>query len=368
MSLAPSFADTYKNAYSHGLEAIYAIETIDLKTVRPLQSEALPKRPLNPISKNIVSQTEENKQLAFDFGAKFSQCIESPIVLEPIHVLQLSSQAHKILLSHQKTCLQDLISLQPSEFVFFRGLGQGHIDEIQEKLHLYLKDHSLKLVSRLPLSSLIRILLGTLEAKKAYVFLEKFDLQDFLSLSSAETMEIRRLSSQERISIQQEILEVLKRGPQIEAVKRVLISAFEAFIKPWVQCRQGIVTEDEFLERLQRISDYSDKTISILQFLGKVLDQHPFPLLEGLIEVESTLYAADESVFFHYQAVVGVAQTYFYRQDCSYSLDELISLLQREFARKWEEYSHAFIDKVLTSSSYFKVQKNQAQQLIIKLA
>lgn len=86
-----SFEGTYKTAYSHGLEAIYALENVDLKSIRRI-SDAQESEPLQPKSPPRPLQPLEapEPQLELDLGDGYRSWIESFVLQEPIHVLGVS--------------------------------------------------------------------------------------------------------------------------------------------------------------------------------------------------------------------------------------------------------------------------------------
>jgi hypothetical protein len=113
--------------YSHGLESIYKIETIDVKSIRKL-SDSKPKVP------TILLEEGEDHQLSFDFGPSFRSWISPITLLEPLQVLGLPKPIEKMLNEKEFRSVGDLQSGRLKEV----GLGQGHVEDIQLSLGRYL--------------------------------------------------------------------------------------------------------------------------------------------------------------------------------------------------------------------------------------
>ena len=197
-----TFEETYKTAYSHGLEAIYALENIDIKSIRPILPLQANKAPGPKIVPQIFPE-KLSDQLELDLGDAYRGWIDSFIKKEPIHVLGLSRHAEKCLLEHGKRVLGDLIHTNLKEFVFLKGMGQGHVDEIQQKLARYLEGRPLERCKKIDFASWIRSIVAAFDRKKVYVALESHHLSDLFSLSPSESVETRRLTLEKQEWIQE---------------------------------------------------------------------------------------------------------------------------------------------------------------------
>ena len=195
-----SYEEIYKTAYSHGLESIYALENIDIKSVRPLQNastspslqkKALPKPPI--YASSYIPE--------FEFGPSWRRSIAPFFLQAPIEVLGLSKAAEKCLLDYQKTCLSDLLTVDLRGLIFLKGMGQSHLNEIKEKLSQYIGERDRQQTDRIDFKGWILSLTNhQIQRKKIFLLLESYQLSDLLSLSPMEAMEIRRLSAENRAS------------------------------------------------------------------------------------------------------------------------------------------------------------------------
>jgi hypothetical protein len=111
-----SFEETYKSSYSHGLEAIYALETVNVRSIRRLQAP-----PAQPPPLRAPCVLPMAPQLEFDFGASFRAWLEPFLLDEPIQVLGLSRHAEKCLLEQRKERLRDLIGCNLRQLIFVKG-------------------------------------------------------------------------------------------------------------------------------------------------------------------------------------------------------------------------------------------------------
>lgn len=367
-STEQSFDETYKAAYSHGLENIYALENVDLKSIRRIEE---PKRnaafsQLKPECLFIAPGLEN--QLEFDFGDDFCGCMESFLVREPIHVLGLSRHAERCLLEHDKHVLRDLLHTDLREFVFFKGMGQGHIDEIQQKLKSYLDGRALQNCRQVDFCAWIRSLMADADRKKAYVCLELYQLADLLSLSPAENVEVRCLTLEKKQEWIEAALAQFRSEKYRQVVSIDMNRIVNIFVKPWMRQRFGFATQHELLERLEKISENSQVTSLAFNFFSEVYFDRVSPLNYFLYQVDEELYCADESSARQYRLIVERAHSYFYKSQISYTLPQLVNLLAREFAKDWQGFAQGFLEKVLRQSSRFRTRRAASGQLIIRLA
>ena len=357
-----SFEDVYKTAYSHGLEAIYALENVDLKTVRRISEEA--QKPAAPIIHTPFLAEEQSDQLEFDFGEEYQKGIDSFVLDEPIQVLGLSRHAEKCLCEHGKTLLRHLHGANLKGFVFLKGMGQGHIDEIQKKLALYVSEHTLYHCHFVDFDSWLRTLTAALNQKKMHVLLEKFQLSESLTLSPAESVEVRRLTLEKRREWIQEIMPELKSQKQVlQGISKIA----NVFIKPWMRRRLGIATKQELEERLQNCGREPSKVPLILEFLSAIYFEGEFLFKNYFIMSDESLFFVDRSTQSLYSLIVDKALTYFYKEGICYKMGELKLFLMREFAKNWQGFPEGFIEKTLRLSPQFSVRKSENNHLMVRL-
>jgi hypothetical protein len=330
-----SFEKTFKTAYSHGLEEIYSLENVDIKSIKPIRVET-PKQKDRQKRALPVGPA----QLVFDF------CREAlpPFYLEePIQVLTLSKPLEKILIDQGKTHLRDLIN---GDFLL---IGQGYKDEISQRLTEYLKGTSSSVF--VDFYSLIRCLTGTLDRRKVKAALEPYLLEVY-HLSPLENMELKRLSQERK----KEWIAEIHTKLESSYAKAKLREIFDVYFKPWIR-RRGLAKRYELFERMERISEYPEASEGVINFFSTFFGK---PLFDALLcQVDEDVYAADRATEKLFSKVIARASTYFYKPNIRYPLPELISQLQREFALEWDNVPALFIEKCLRLASSFSVRKGE---------
>lgn len=355
-------AEEYKDSYSNGFEAIYAIEKVDLKTVRPFKGEESGLA-VSPITVQNYKRSLPKKsavQLELDLGAQFNSFTTSLRLEEPIEVLNLSTPLLKKLLDCGLKTVRELLLLMQKDNPLGKGLGQGHLDEIKQSLDLHAGQEDFYCVQKIELLSLLKCLLGTLEKKAVHLFLSLYGLNGLFSLSAEVKAGLRQLSGGK----EQEYLALAM--PEIRSVERCnfLSSALQKicqlFLMPWIYSRQGIATEEELLERIERHSESPQEMKKIWKLITETYYKGQDPLVSHFPLVERKLYAADERKREAFEKVVIQAKSYFYSAASFYPLKELVSLMIREKSAGWEAMPAQFIEKVLRYSSTFRVRKEAA--------
>lgn len=363
-----SFEETYKTAYSHGFEAIYALENVDIRSVRRLNDTA-PENTKNKAPSPYKLHEEEPLQLDMDLGPGFREWVEPFLLSEPIQVLGLSKYAEKCLVDHGKNYLRDILGYDLRKLVFLKGMGQGHIDEIRNKLHTYTEGKELAQAKSIDFAGWIRSLVSNSAIKKkVYVCLEDYHLAGVLTLTSVEMMEVRRLTPEKRTEWKKEGLEELTTESRCLALRRQAALICEAFVKPWMVFRLGMAAMSEIQERLERVSECSELTMHALDFFSEIYCNGFFPLAHSLHGVEPELYCMDAQTKEAYEVVVNRALTYFYKGNLHYGLEELVGLLNRECAKFWIGFPEGFPEKVLRLSPLFNIRKTDTGKLLVTKA
>lgn len=357
------FQEVYKTAYSHGLEEIYALENVDISTVRPLSSQIHQKT-----EKPTVNQAKKNhRQPNLDLGLSFKQSMDHFALREPIQVLGLTKYLETSLLGQNKKRLCDLIDLHVKDLIYLKGIGQGHIDEIQLKLNEYLAGRHLEKSLTVDFASWLKGISADIDKKKAFVVLEKYGLSHILTLSSAESLELRRLTLEKRSEWREQAEIALQNEEKRHQVEKDLWEITEVFIKPWMDSRFGIANVFELLERIMQISENS-YTNEIWSFFQETYYRGQFPLNRYLVPLDADVFASCGWVADHYDSVIERALTYFCSSSNFYSLDMLVGLIEREMAQSWIGYREGFIVKALKASPRFYLYKNHLGLLHVRLA
>lgn len=362
-----SFEKTYNTAYSHGLEKIYKLENVDLKSVRRIADYSQE----NSSSEDTVEFEQSIDlplQLEFDLGDEFKSSIEHFVLREPINMLGLSRHAEKCLAERGLVLIKDLIEADLRQFVFIKGLGQGHIDDINRKLTNYIKGKALWDAKTIDFTSWLRTLVGDIDSKKGYVLLESFGLSGLFTLTPSENVEVKRLTLEKRQEWIQEVKILLLQESKVKQLHQDLANIINVFVKPWMKCRFGIATEAEIHERLLNLSDNPAEAKAVLEFFKEYYFNDKSPLTGSLKSLDEGLFAADKHIEKIYKVVIERAMTYFYKNDVRYPLNKLVQLLECEFASNWNGFPTNFVEYLLRISPNFRVRKDETGKLTAKLA
>ncbi|MGA8163946.1 MAG: DNA-directed RNA polymerase subunit alpha C-terminal domain-containing protein [Waddliaceae bacterium] len=368
-SLSTSFEEIYRTSYSHGLENIYALESIDIKTVRPIQKMKTEKESRAKTSrKEIADEDQTNNQLTLDFGDNYREWIEPFFLRESIEVLGLSQQAKKCLFNYHKYLIGDLVRQDLQEFVFLKGMGQGHIDEVKNKLDKYIDNPSIRRTYSLDFASWLRTLAVGIDDETVHHCFTFFRLEEVFSLSSAKRGQIVHKNHKDKQQLVEEGFKRFHAKEKAEQVNKDWKSLAGVFVIPWIRARNGLATKEELVERLQQVSSSDEEIGSYLSFFSYVYYNQSFPLADFLFRSEENVFCCDPHVGELYDRLVTKALTYFYQPSVSYSLLELTLWLLRDFARDWVDLSDAFVQLALRCSSKFRVRKGASGKLEVRLS
>lgn len=362
-----AFNELQKNAYSHGLEQIYSLETIDIRTLKTIGTHA----------EEVVEDEEpsneervviESSQLDFDLGGEYRSHIESFTLNEPIHVLNLSPPALKCLRQQGKCVIRDLIFENWNALAVTRGMGQGHIEEIKQKLQAYTKKKSLSCCQSVDFEAWLRCILPEENHAKHHVLLSNYNLSGMISLNPAENVEVRMLPSDKKQAWMMESLEEFTSQDRKEFCLASMVTICDTFIKPWLRGRHGFGKGYELIDRLESVSVNSERMHDVMRFLQDTFYESVFPLRTLLPVVGERLFFVDLDVLDTFVLVEKMALTYFYNKEVEYSITELVTWMSKEFALKWKGFAEGFIEKVLRASEKFRTRKGDSDTLIVALA
>lgn len=362
-----SFEHTYKTSYSHGLEKIYALENIDISTVRTLD---------NDTSSQNISASEQlsnrwiepsSLQAQLDLGDHFKGYIEPFFLREPIQMLGLSKRIENSLISNGQKQIQDLLSVELATVKWPQNIGQGHIDEIHDKLQQYLEGASIQQAKSINFLSWLKILTFDLTPKKAAATFEHYHIPSIVSLSSFERQELRRLTPEKKIEwIHESKQESLSK--HICEIKKDLKKIAAIFIKPWMEKRFNIASEKEITERLIYIAEPCSSACEVLNWMTETYFNGKFLLSDFLEPLDDALYGSDTETARIYNSIIQTARSYFYKENNVYPLEKLTSWIARELAKTWNGYPHLLIERALKLSPHFRVRKDKTGKLIVKLS
>jgi hypothetical protein len=349
-----SFKEVYKT-YSHGLEAIYALENVDIASIRPMAS---PSKAIEE-NKSVFKILSLHPQYEMDFGHPFRKWITPFVLNEPFTVLSLSRQAEKALTDQGKRLLGEIIDQK------LHGIGQGHIEEIQHKLNRYIAGRDIRQSYVLDMRSWFVSALAKIPKKKIFVAAEKYGLQDWFPLAISDQAAVKRMSLEDKEIAKREVFEELAADRESALISLQQVAA--AFIAQWMFHRLGIAAEHEILERLERICTEPQSLKSGWSFLKDAFFRGKPPLSFCLNQLGENIYCVDAWHTQAYQRIESIALTYFYKPEIYYSLEQLVQWISRECSKYWEGFPEGFVEKVLRYSPKFNVRKESTGRIIRKL-
>ncbi len=318
--------------YSHGLEKIYAFETINPKSVKAV---AVQKRQETTVESS--SEAAKPEQLLLALGPAYSEGLPTFRLKEPISSLGLSAFAAKVLLSKEICTVDDAYRFIRSNAD--KGLGQSHIEEIEAKLNAFVGKNPYCLQKTIDWQSIVRTACKDLGAKERYFLLARFLLEDLAPITTQELQELERIKPKTPVV------------PDLAFIDASLQAIGQAYLLPWLTNRHGISIETELQERLEAIS------LSHFRPTFAFFSAHTKPI--KLHEVERGVYACDRGTSEEYKTVLECAKGYFYKPHATYPLTTLVRLVTNELAKKGIGFSLGFIEKALTVSPSFIISSSQ---------
>jgi len=355
--------EQHRQSYSHGLEDIYALENVDLSTVRRLdisQHEEV----LTPSA--VIDQSEEfSEQLEMDLGREWRGWMDSLILKEPIKVLGLPAQLENSLSERGIGSLKDLWEPSEEEMVSL-GFGQGHIDEFSRHLERYLQGRPLQHCQTVDFASLLRSLVADENEKKMHLCVENYGLARLFPLSRTQTMELRRLDVEQRRRLHNETLRGLTSTSKYRNLDEILQEVVTVFVIPWIHQRGGLTNSSEVKERLWRISIDPSIAQKVIHFLSDVYYDGGCPVTHYLLQLEEDVFSSDKTLAHLYREVMEKVNTYFYQAGIVYSLSQLVRLVEGEFSLKWKSLPEGFVERALRLSVQYRIRKGADGLLYVR--
>ncbi|MCB1114518.1 MAG: hypothetical protein KDK62_07170 [Chlamydiia bacterium] len=354
-----SFEEVYQTSYSHGLESIYRLENVDLKSIRKLGGEEISPTKVNP---KTLAQQEESSVLELDLGPEFSGYLSSFVLEEPIQTLKLARHIEKTLLDQGVETLKELSSPDLQNLPFIKGLGKGHLHEIQVRVEEKLREKDALKPRSIDILSWIRGLVGDLETKKAWALLEPFGLQEAIALSPIESVEIKKLTEERKRDFIEQAQEKVKSPDRVHKVRNRLFEIETVFLRPWLKQRGGVATQKEVHERLQLISKQPELLEGFLNFLKAYLISEAMfqmPQKEGLFFSNAEEYG---EFFLLENRVLG----YLWNSEAKVRYDDLVKWISRDLALTWKALSSILLKKTLAFSTKIQREKSPDGEIYIK--
>jgi hypothetical protein len=282
---------------------------------------------------------------------------------EPLSTLGLTPFALKGLLNRNIKSVEDAYLLLQSEPCSYKGLGQGHIEEISQKIEAFVGIYPHQYVPYVDWESLVRTLTVELEAKERYILLSRYALQDLFPNSSTDLQEMHRWTDEQINKIYQKSEDAIK-SSQGQFLQETLGIISEAFLKPFLRRHDGFAKSSEIIERLRQVSLQKTSFSKVLSFLHALTCPIILPKI-----LSSDVYAMDEEAKEMYETVRQKAKEYFYQPFAWFPLKKLSGYLTRDFAKFGFAISERYIERMLDSAPQFVIQHDaQQSSLIVSLA
>ncbi|CRX38326.1 DNA-directed RNA polymerase subunit alpha C-terminal domain-containing protein [Estrella lausannensis] len=358
-----SFEVPVTNAYSHGLEEIYQLEQVDVKSIRkmsscqPVYQESIPENPTRMLR---VSQ-----EMDFGFLPEGRRSIDSFVLDEPVMVLGLSQHVETLFSKMNIVMLRDLMNLDSNTLVHIKGMGQGHIEEVKDKLKKYIDGRPLFGCCMIDYESWVKSLIPSAQRKRAYILLEQFDLSNLISLSPPESVEIRRLSLEQREDWIAEAKELFNTYDRRRFLEGRFSEVIEVFLKPWMVKRFGFSTRLDLLERLERLSVKKGVFHKAHAFFSDVFYTGQSPLEKLMGKKEGDLFFAHDAGFEDFQFVMEAINPYFYKKGVCYPVAQLIDYVEKELSKNWKGFQTGFVKRVIFSCDAFTFSQTPESGLIV---
>jgi len=355
--------------YTHGLEDIYSIEKIDLGSIRKIgEGEKKEKKESGETCKRASNAEHRLNQFELDLDGEYRESLPSFACSVLLSCLKIKKETLKILKRQGYTRVSDLMAIDWSACACSGVLGQGHIDEVKEALANFLDGRELSFATSVDFFTLVLRSIESISSKEAFLILEKYGLENLVVLSTAERVELRRLSQGERQrlveQIKQKLLNESDQGDILESIAKV----HAVFLKPWMRQRAGIAREYEVLERLLAIGENGDKTLGCLRYFADLFYGGEYAFYHDLAAIDDELLCVDSDVLSRYQQISRCAESYFHRGSDCYALDALIGFVCRELARCWIYVEELFIEKTIRCNSRFFVFRSKEGKRFVEIA
>jgi hypothetical protein len=338
------FETLSKTVYSHGLEAIYALETVDIRTVKKM--EVFKKNPV--VKKPLLISFEEE----FPFEFRFRKTLPSTFLSLPIDYLELSKPLILRLKEKRIFLVSDLRG--EKEALLKGSFQQNDKEELKKLFEKIFKGKSLDFSSTIDWLSFLKQALFPIDKRGAHLLLQEFQIDHLIELPLSLKLSVKTISS----SLRKELIDQAKTHLKTISLKPFL----DVFVIPWMRGRGSLATKQEILQRLSLVSEEMSFSSQIPLFFEKV----GAPL--ELIPFEEELFTVDLLAKEKISRIEQVAKTYFYNPSLVYSLETLVNFILKELASQFIFATH---DEVATCLKYlktFRVRRNRDQLLICHLA
>lgn len=328
-----SFQEIYKTSYSHGLEHIYKLENIDLKSIKKLEVK-------QDLQNQVVAANDEYLD-ELDLGPYHRLWISPSVFEEPIQVLELNKHSEKCLLEQNIRTLKNLYEADLSRFIYLKGMGQGHIDEMQSKLSRYLESKPLKRQGKIDFRSWILSLFTNFSPRECFIILEPYQLEKWIALSPLDQIEVKKIVTERKEEIR--IQAKLHFEISYSKVKQRFKEIESSFVKPWVLAREGLASHEEINERLTLKAIDKGTSRSSLKFFS----DH----FESL--VPESIYFANSEAEDLFNVIHQKGKTYFWNESAVYPFHDLYTYMVKELIRDFKFITESKFHRIMELSPTF---------------
>lgn len=349
-----NISESLRRSYSHGFEEIYALQDVDLSTVRAIDAIEQPEVKESKPSK--ICRSQPPAQISLPLGGQHCETMPSFVLEEPIQVLGLPAHLEAYLHGKKIEKIRTLIE-------------EGELDkpEIASKFEDYTNGKLLYDCDRINFGAWLRSLLGHVPYLKAHIALEPYGLSYLYPLTPQLKVEWRRLDKAARLAAGAQTWEQWRTGGLASRFNESARKVADVYLRPWMRRRQGLAFGYELLERLERIGEDPDEARHVIQCLEANLT-HSFIFDRCLCHADNGLYADSLETSQAYDQLIDVAMTYFYNEHLIYDFDRIVDFLLKELARRWDHFDELFVIRALRYSPQFRVRKGVNQKLQVWLA
>lgn len=347
--------ETVRQAYSHGLEEIYAIQDVDVSTIRTIDVPSEDKPDSSKTEKVLPASVPAQISLPLDGEHQCSMA--SFILQEPIEVLELAPNLEAYLHGKEIRTIGALLE----EDLSARG-------DIERGLKNYIGDKALYECDRIDYRSFLRAIIGKSPQVKCHVALEEHSLESFYSLSAPQKIEWRRLDEKVKREIHDKTWSEWRESTPYRRFSDGAKEITNVFVKPWMRKRQGIALAYEIRERLCRVAENPVQAKAVINCIEENFCNFQFILDRQLCHADVGLYADSLETAHCYEQLMELAMTYFYRDDLTYDFQQLIGYIMKEVVRGWDPIDERFVKKALSLSPQFRVRRGKNKKLQIWLA
>lgn len=350
-----AFSEILRKSYSHGLEEIYALQDVDIKTVRQIEIPVNAGKDKNGPTATIRASGPAQISLPLKGGHRCAMA--SFILQEPIQVIGLPANLEAYL--HGKG-IATIASLLKEDLT-------AHKD-IRAKTEEYIDSRPLDECDRINFGAWLRSVIGPVPPLKAHIALEPYGLEALYPLSPQQKVEWRRLDDTRKSDQAKQTWDQWRSQAVLTRFYESLKEITDAYLRPWIRQRQGLAVAYELYERLERVSENSAVAHGVIRCFEQNFCSGTFILEKHLCHADKGLYADTLETAQIYDQLIEHVMSYFYKEELVYDFHQLIDYVMRELVRRWDHFELSFVTKALRLSPQFRVRKGNNQKLQIWLA